>query len=227
MFPSAEAKASSERAFAFLANASRKASEDNLAGLFLDNIDLERICHIYWSQKDYYNRVSVGRREITAFDNFKAHARAVLKVIGSDNSAPNRSVADRFVWRVFHGNLKWNLKEFEEALPAVRMSLRLIAEQQTPELELKSGRRERSHVHNAAVSLREVWLAIGGSPFPKNPEIAGVGSSAEFVHLGSQLVFKVLEAIDPNIRIAQVRTALKGPMKRTVLMHAQHHHPKT
>jgi hypothetical protein len=78
----------------------------------------------------------------------------------------------------------------------------------------KPGAHEKPHIQTGVKELADLWSTLTRKPFPKSVGVAKAKGTEEFVSPGAMFVHQMLAAIDPEVRLAEVRTALKSlPVK--------------
>ena len=79
----------------------------------------------------------------------------------------------------------------------------------------KPGAHEKPHIQTGVKELADLWSTLTQKPFPKSVGVAKAKGTEEFVSPGAMFVHQMLTAIDPEVRLVEIRTALKSlPVKR-------------
>jgi hypothetical protein len=120
---------------------------------------------------------------------------------------------------VLHRYLQPALSELKDIEPitAINMILdaviRVCKDRKPP--KGKRGAYKKAHVQIGVKELADLWSTLTRKPFPKSVEIAQAKGADEFISGGAIFVHQMLTAIDPEVTLAETRTALKSfPIKR-------------
>src|SRR5207237_768480 len=74
----------------------------------------------------------------------------------------------------------------------------------------KAGRPKKSHIQVGARKLAALWSTLSQKSFPKSLATQPPRGGLEFLASGPLFVHRILTAIDPEVTLEEVRTALKS-----------------
>ncbi|CAJ0882956.1 hypothetical protein AMST5_03385 [freshwater sediment metagenome] len=171
------------------------------------------IAHTYWFEHRVYDRkpredfiTELAKIRKATAELSVALANAPPAVLGLLRPALKRQFSGNPVWS---GLSEKSSNLSEEKKVALVLEALAAACEESPLPKDQRGAREKKHITKATVALVSFWRNCGGV-FAKSLQTArGRDRSREFVSEGPQFVWHILSAIDPELAISEVRTALQ------------------
>jgi hypothetical protein len=78
-----------------------------------------------------------------------------------------------------------------------------------------AGARAKKHIETCVAELGAIWEKSQSKPIPLSlGKASGVEGKKEFTHAGPKFVHDVMRAIDPEVTISEIETALRKVLRK-------------
>lgn len=194
---------------------SRNSNSTGVQGNLDDPVyrQIVEIAHTYWFEHRVYERKSsdefnteLKKIQKAAADLSDVFASAPPAVLGLLGPALQRQFSGNPIWPGL-AEQSSNLSEEKKVTLVIEGLAAACKRSFIP--KSPPGAREKKHLIKATDALVSIWRN-SGRDFKKSLQPApGHGGSYEFTSEGPQFVWRILSAIDPELRIGEVKSALQ------------------